>query len=74
MNMYKRLLLSFKGLAAESGTCFRMTVGAFSAQPGVELFIIIIIMCWRGGLGWAGWGWGGTQHPELMTILKVKVA
>lgn len=63
MNMYKHLFLTFKGLTAESVTCFRIAVGGvFSALLRVELFIIIIIMCW------------GAQHTELMSILKAKLA
>lgn len=63
MNMYKHLFLRFKGLTAESLTCFGIAVGGvFSALPGVELFIIIIIMCC------------GARCTELMSILKAKVA
>lgn len=61
--MYKHLFLTFKGLTAESVTCFRIAVGGvFSALPGEELFIIIIIMCW------------GARCAKLMSILKAKLA
>lgn len=63
MNMYKQLFLTFKGLTAESVTCFRIAGGEiFLAAPGGELFIIIIIMCW------------GAHHTELMSILEAKLA
>ncbi len=63
MNMYKHLFLTFKGLTAESVTCFRIAGGGvLSALPGAELFIIIIIVCW------------GARRTELMSILKAKLA
>lgn len=60
MNMYKRVFLSFKRLAAESVTCSIAGGGVFRLHQGRITYHYYLVLA-------------GAHHTELISILKAKL-